>query len=359
MNIKHLVVFFSVASLGLTACGGATKEEEAELAKNVYEREVNRVDTMYLKHTVFQQQITTNGRLRARVKGVVGFKTTGVVVELPVKNGSYVRKGDLIARIDTEEALLNLAQARVRNQKAVIDRMDALINFGYSINDSIHIPEEVMQVVDIRSGYANAQSDLRMAEIALERCTLYAPFSGKIANLTTQLYEQGGANFCTLLDDGAFEVDFTVLETEMDFISPNMGIEFSPLHKPSERYRGRVSEINPMVDANGQIRITGQVSVNRALMDGMNVKIYLENSISGEFVVPKTAVVQRDGYPVLFKYNNGKAEWVYIDIIMASSDKYAITGNKAKQAELYEGDCIIVGGNVNLAHGTDVIINEL
>ena len=358
MNIKQIQLFFCMVSLVLAACGGTSKEEEAELAKNVYEREVNRVDTMYLRRTVFQQQITTNGRLRARVKGVVGFKTTGIVVELPVKNGSFVQKGDLIARIDTEEALLNLAQAQVRYQKAVIDRLDAFINSGYSIEDSLQIPPEVKQIAAIRSGYASAQFDLRTAEIALERCTLYAPFSGKVANLATQLYEQGVANFCTLIDDSAFEVEFTILETEMDFISQNMGIELSPLHKPSERYRGRVTQINPLVDVNGQIKITGEVSVNRSLMDGMNVKIYLENSIPGELVVPKTAVVQRDGYPVLFKYNNGTAEWVYIDIIMSSSEYYAVTGNKSKQAELYPGDCIIVGGNVNLAHGTEVIINN-
>ena len=347
-----------MAALGLAACGGGPQDKEAELAKNVYEREVNRVDTMYLTRTVFQKQLISNGRLRAKVKGVVGFKTQGMVVELPVKNGSYVRKGDLIARIDTEEALLNLAQAQVRYQRAVIDRQDAWINFGYAPNDSLPIPDEVVRIADIRSGYANAQSDLRMAEIALERCTLRAPFSGKIANLSTQLYEQGGANFCTLIDDSAFEVDFTILETEMEFISPNMGIELSPLHKPSERYHGKVTEVNPIVDINGQIKITGQVSGNRALMDGMNVKIYLENSVPGELVVPKTAVVQRDGYPVLFTYANGKAEWVYIDIIMQSSEYYAVTGNKAKQAELSEGACIIVGGNVNLAHGTEVMINN-
>jgi hypothetical protein len=144
----------------------------------------------------------------------------------------------------------------------------------------------------------------------------------------------------------------------MEFISPNMGIELSPLHKPSERYYGRVTEVNPLVDAQSQIKIRGQVSGSRALMDGMNMTIYLENSVPGELVVPKTAVVMRDGYEVLFTYANGKAEWVYVDIVMASSEFYAVTGNKANQAELSEGACIIVAGNVNLAHGTEVVINN-
>lgn len=359
MKLTKVWMFLGVvAAPGLIACGSNQKVDESELAKSIYEREINRVDTVYLKRTVFQKQLVSNGRLRAKTKGVLGFKTPGMVVELPVKNGSFVQKGDLIARLDTEEALLNLAQAQVRYQKAVIERQDALITQGYQLSDSLMIPEATMQMAAIRSGYASALSDLRMAEITLERCTLLAPFSGKIANLSTQLYEQGGANFCTLLDDRAFEVDFSILETEMDFISTNMSIELSPLHKPSERYRGRVSEVNPVIDQHGQIGIVGEVVGNQELMDGMNVKIYLESGVQGQFVVPKTAVVIRDNFPVLFKYGYGKAEWVYVDIVMQNSEYYAITGNKIKQAELSEGDCIIVGGNVNLAHGTEVIINN-
>ena len=358
MIIKRFLIALGLFSaIGVAGCRNNEQKEDPELAKSVYEREVNRVDTLTLKRTTFQKQLVSNGRVRAKVKGEIGFKTSGIVVELPVKNGSFVQKGDLIARLDTEEALLNLSQAKVRFQKTDIDRQDALINQGYQLSDSMHIPESAKQLAAIRSGYATALSDLRMAEIALERCTLLAPFSGKVANLSTRLYEQGGSNFCTLLDDSAFEVDFPILETEMGFISKNMSIELSPLHKPSERFRGRVTEINPVVDQHSQIKIVGEVVGNREFMDGMNVKIYLESSIPGELVVPKSSVVIRDNYHVLFKYNNGKAEWVYIDIIMTSSEYYAVTGNKVKQAELLEGDCIIVGGNLNLAHGSEVIIN--
>ena len=359
MRMARLGLFLCAAvALILSGCKGGGKEKDSELAKNVYEREVNRVDTTYLKRSVFQNQLISNGRLRAKIKGVVGFKTNGIVVELPVKNGSYVQKGDLIARIDNQEALLNLAQAEVRYQRAVIDLQDALLNFGYLPGDSLNIPEQTKRTASIRSGYAAAQSDLETAKLTLERCTLRAPFSGKIANLATKLYELSGATFCTLVDDRSFEVDFTMLETEMAFISQNMGIELSPLHKPSERYRGRVTEINPMVDRQGQIQITGEVTGNHELMDGMNVKLYLESSVPDQLVVPKAAVVMRDGYHVLFKYTNGKAEWVYIDIIMSSSEYHAVAGNKVKQSELLEGDCIIVGGTVNLAHGTEVIINN-
>ena len=360
MNLHPIPALVSLALiLSLSACGNKKDEASSEMAKSSYEREVNQVDTAYLQRTVFKQQLSSNGKLRARVKGVIGFKRQGIVLELPVRNGSYVRKGDLIARIDTEEASLALSQARLRYEKAVIDRQDELIKFGYPLpQDTTQIPQEMLRMSAIRSGFDNARLDLRTAEINLENCRVLAPFSGKVANLKTRLYEPSRADFCTLIDDSSFEVDFVVLESEMGFISSNMEIQLSPLHKPSERFKGRVTEINPGVDERGQIRITATVSGNPSLMDGTNVHVYLENSVPGELVIPKTAVVIRDGYTVLFKYNNNKAEWTYIDVVMASSEYYAVTANAAKSAELKEGDCIIIGGNVNLANGTDVVIKQ-
>ena len=359
MNLHRIPALVSLALiLSLSACGNKKDQDASEMAKSTYERELNQVDTAYLKRTVFKKQLMSNGKLRARAKGVIGFKRQGVVVELPVRNGSYVKKGDLIARIDSEEASLALAQARLRYEKAVIDRQDELIKFGYPSQDTTLVPTELLRMAAIRSGYDNARIDLRTAEINLENCKVLAPFSGKVANLQTRLYEQGRADLCTLIDDTAFEVDFAILETEMDFMTPNMEIQLSPLHKPSERFKGRVTEINPGVDDRGQIRVTALISGNQSLMDGMNVRVYLESSVPGELVVPKTAVVIRDGYTVLFKYRDNKADWTYIDVVMASSEYYAVTANAVKSAELKEGDCIIVGGNVNLAHGTDVVIKQ-
>jgi RND family efflux transporter, MFP subunit len=356
-NLSRLVILALI--LSLTACGNKKDEADSEMAKSTYERELNQVDTAYLQRTVFKKQLSSNGKLQAKARGVVGFKQQGIIVEFPVRNGVFVRKGDLIARIDDEAATLALAQAHLRYEKAVIDRRDELIKFGYPMpQDTTLIPHDLLRMSAIRSGYDNARIDLRTAEINLENCRVLAPFSGKVANLKTRLYEQSRADLCTLIDDSSFEVDFAILETEMDFITPNMEIQLSPLHKPSERYKGRVTEINPGVDERGQIRITAVVSGNQSLMDGMNVKVYLESSVPGELVVPKTAVVIRDGFTVLFKYENGKAFWTYIDVVMASSEYYAVTANVAKSAELNAGDCIIVGGNVNLAHGSEVIIRN-
>lgn len=95
------------------------------------------------------------------------------------------------------------------------------------------------------------------------------------------------------------------------------------------------------------------------LIDGMNVKVIVENSVPNMFVVPKEAVVERDGYHVIFTYNKEtrRAVWTYVDIVFSNLNSYAITGNAKKETEIKEGDVVIVSGNLNLADDTEVKAN--
>jgi len=57
--------------------------------------------------------VKATGQLEARTEVMLGFEINGVVAEVPVERGQAVRAGDLLARLDTAEAELQLAQAEV------------------------------------------------------------------------------------------------------------------------------------------------------------------------------------------------------------------------------------------------------
>ena len=90
----------------------------------------------------------------------------------------------------------------------------------------------------------------------------------------------------------------------------------------------------------------------------MNVKVTVDKVLDSRLVVPKSAVVVRDNLNVLFRYNNGRADWVYVNILAANSDSYAIEANAARGAELSVGEQIIVSGNLNLADGSIVSLKQ-
>jgi hypothetical protein len=95
-------------------------------------------------------------------------------------------------------------------------------------------------------------------------------------------------------------------------------------------------------------------------MDGMNVRLVVENAVEQQFVVPKEAVVERDGYHVIFLYDpkTQHAVWTYVDIAYSNLTSFAITGCEKKETELHEGDIVITSGNLNLADDTEVRVSE-
>ena len=206
------------------------KREDSEAAKAEYVAERNVVDTVVLRPRNFNKQIVGNGKLRAVTKSVLRFATAGDISEVCVANGQSVRQGEVIARLDPRSAQLRLEQAHQTLDKAEIDRVDALISFGYS--DTTDVPKERRRVADIRSGYASAVNSLKQAEIDLMNTTLKAPFAGKIANLQSKVYEKPNDPFCTLIDDRTFDVDFNLLESEVGFVAVGQTVKTASFNRP-------------------------------------------------------------------------------------------------------------------------------
>lgn len=339
-------------------CSGNSNEAETELAKDNYRIEKNTVDTMHLRKQPFSRETISNGTLKGTRRAQLRFATNGEVASVVVKNGSRVRQGDVIARLNTQTLQLDYERAQQSLSKAQLDLYDALIGFGYS-RDTSNVPADILNVAKIRSGYAGALNSYKIAKIALQNATLTAPHSGVVANLTVKPHEYSSEAVCTIIDDSAFNVEFKVLEGELPYIATGREVAVQPFIDATQNYTGTIKEINPYVDEKGQIAITASISNKGGkLIEGMNVKVFIKSVKENLPTVPKSAVVMRDGYDVLFVFNpkTNKAEWRYVDIIHSNSTHHVVRGHKEKDVQLFEGEAIIISGNLNLADGSDVEI---
>lgn len=346
----------------LASCsGGSGSGDDADTSvnKKAQMQLSNPVDTILLRRGTFRSQLISNGKLRAQQKSDLKFAASGTVTWLAGGNGDPVASGAALARVDDREARLQLEQARQTMQKADIDLQDALLGFGYDIADTSRVPGETMRIARLRSGYDAAATGLESARMAVENCVLKAPFAGKIANLQTKLHENPkGDFFCSVINDRSFDVEFNILESELGSVRPGQEVTVATFVEPARRHKGRITNINPTVDDKGQIAVTANIPNSGALIDGMNVKVYVESSVPDKLVVPKSAVLVRDDREVLFRYDaqTGKAMWTYVLIEMSNSDSHVVSANTDRGAELNEGDAVIVSGNLNLADGSDVEI---
>lgn len=348
------IVIVNIMTL-LYGCSKKQKLPEMEIRQQVTSETY--VDTMTLRMSIFNKQIVCNGRLRAKAKSELNFVTQGITAEILVKEGISVQKGSLIASLDKRERLRELEKAEKELERAKVELVDKLIGLGYDATMQ-GIPDDVMKRAEVTSGYFSAQYQLQSAKKALNECNLYAPFSGRIANLEARPY-QNNSKICTLIDDSQFEVEFRILEAELSSVKKGQKIKVSPFVSDSLSFEGVVTEINPLVDDKGLIKVMARLdNKDNALIDGMNVRIIIEEQVRNMFVVPKDAVVERDGYHVAFIYKNGQAVWTYVDVIHSNISSFAITGCQRKETSIHEGDIVITSGNLNLADGTKVKLNS-
>lgn len=345
----------------LTACGGKEKAQEAEEPEiSEMQNHVIEVDTMVLRRTDFNRQMVCNGHLRAARKSTLRPRhASDLLASVLVQNGQRVSAGVLLAVTDETEYRRALSQARMSLEKARVDLADQFIGLGYNADGRTDggdaISDAARRRAELASGYASAQFQYETAEQSLRDCRLTAPFAGRVADLKGRAHQALDADFCSLIDDSWYDVEFSVLEAELPSLSVGQTVLVSPFVDEDFVSEGRLTNVNPTVDEKGLVTVTARIKGgDERLIDGMNVRVVVERQLRRLFVVPKEAVVERDGYRVVFVYHDGHAIWTYVDVTEENLTSYVITGNAKKETTIEEGDVIITSGNLNLADNTAV-----
>jgi membrane fusion protein, multidrug efflux system len=357
-RLNGLIIILSALFI-FTDCSQKKREREAEIIdKNQYLPEKNEVDIIVLEKSIFKKEIVSNGKLIALQKSDLKFEVSEILEKLHVNNGDYVKKGQLLATLNAYPYQQKVKKAEIDLKQATLEFNDLQVRRGFNSNTKDSLNKREYDMMAIKSGYQNALHQLENARFDLKLTRLTAPFSGKIANIDSKQYEQisTSTTFITLINDAIFEVKFYVIESELRDIKIKERVTILPF-AIDKAFEGYITTINPQVEKDGTILIKAQVKNDGYLLEGMNVKVFIEKEIQDQFVVPKSAVVLRDNQEVLFTVKNGKAYWTYVKTLMENSKEYAIIPHPDKSnTTLKTGDTIIVSDNLNLAHGSEITI---
>jgi RND family efflux transporter MFP subunit len=332
------------------SCKPTHGKADEESSKIAFREELNEVKTMNLATSTFQKELVSNGKLRAFCKCDLNFKLSGVVKKLTVSNGTFVNKGAVLGTLEDFEQKNHLEKSSQVLSKALLDLEDVLIGQGYDGKDTIQIPKEVLRIAKLKSGFSSARLEYKKALYDMQATSLLAPFDGVVANLNGRIYDRtdAGKPFCTLIDRKSFEAEFSVMESELKDLQKGQTVRVFPFAFEGE-YIGKITQINPVIEDNGLVKITAKVNNNRGkLLEGMNVRILIQNNLPNQFVVPKSAVLLRQNKEVVFTYKDGIAIWHYVSTGQENSTSYTITDG------LQAGDEVIIDGNLNLAHEAKV-----
>ncbi|MEQ8339173.1 MAG: efflux RND transporter periplasmic adaptor subunit [Cyclobacteriaceae bacterium] len=333
------------------SCQKADPEKEAESVKRSYEAYLPEVTVTKLERQDFNKEVLSNGTLQAFRKAEIRSEVAGVITAVNIANGQRVTAGSRLVSLDDSEASQNLKRSQVSLDQAAIELEDQLINHQFDF-DTTTMNQEVLRNLKIKSGYSTALLDLQEARHELSKTRINAPFPGRVADLDVKVYNHvsAGDEICKLIDDSKFEVVFPVIESEIALLQKGQAVQVSP-YAINASYNGTITAINPLVDENGLIQVKALIdNSDGKLIEGLNVRVAIRQEVEGQLVIPKEALLQRDGRQVVFTLmEDSTAYWNYVEVGFENADSYTVTDG------LEENQLIIIEGNINLAHESKVI----
>lgn len=332
------------------------KVEEAPTESFRNEVKATEVHVATAERKTFDYLIPATGKLEAGAEVLAVIEQAGYLLEVNVREGQYVNKGDIIARLDPTEAEFRLEKAKisVRNANANYES-DKL---GYPIlfeSEDLEEQAIVDEQLKAKAGIFLSEVELKEAQMAFDRSVVKAPISGQVADLKYKAGSLVGASseLCQILGTSEFILKVKVLESDISWISINQQAEVYPISSTQTALKGRVTGINPKVDESGLVQVSITLAANKSLLPGMNARAIIRAPQNDSLVVPKDALVFRSGRAVVFTIENKESKWNYVEV----------GKDNGEEVEILEGleanSTVITSNNLQLAHQAPVqIIKE-
>jgi len=200
--------------------------------------------------------VTATGTINAVTSVDVGTQVSGIISKLYADFNSIVKKGQLIAQIDSTflvqsvkdaEANLEKAKAQYTDSKRNLERTKTLLERG--LDSQLNYDAALTTYESNGASLKSAQAALDRAKINLSYASIYAPIDGVVINRAVNIGQTVAASFSsptlfTIANDlKKMQVQTTVDETDIGKISIGQEAAFTVDAYPDDNFKGMVSQI--------------------------------------------------------------------------------------------------------------------
>ena len=270
--------------------------------------------------------LTATGYVEAERKADLSPKITSRITELNVTEGSRVKTGDVIARLDNTDLDAQLAEAKANwvNAKAELARQRSLYEQQLA-------PKATLDVAVASEAATRARVDYVKA--LLDYTEIRAPFAGVVTAKRAFVGEavspfgsspsgggSGGA-IVTLVEFSSLYVGADVNEANLSKLAPNQPAEITLDAVPDKVYHGQLRQIVPAADrqkATVRVKVAFLDADDRILPDLSARVSFTAEATQGKasrsrVVIPKTALTTVDGKSGVFRLVEGRAKFVPVE----------------------------------------------
>lgn len=287
----------------LAGCGGAPKPETAGPKPSLVVTTVSPVNQQ------MERTIAVSGSVAAWQEMSLGVELTGIrVAEVLVEVGDRVRAGQPLLRLDARtlqvqarQADASVAQARASLQlaRANSERGTTLVKQG--LISSSNADELQATLTSAEAQVATAEADRDAARLSLGFATLTAPDAGVISARAVQPGQivSSGTDLLRLIRQGRLEWRAELTETDLTRVKIGTPVELAGPGGPT--IVGRVRTVSPAVDPATRTGILyADLPAPGDLRSGMFAQGQILLGATTVSVLPREAIVFRDGFPYVF-----------------------------------------------------------
>ena len=313
-------------------------------------KQVLNVNAKVIKPQSLTDEFTTTGVLLPDEEVDLSFETSGKIVEINFEEGTAVKKGQLLAKVNDRQlqaqlqrliSQLKLAEDRVFRQDALLKR-DAVSKEAYE---------------QVKTDLATLNADIEIIKANIELTELRAPFDGVIGlrQVSIGTYASPTTVVAKLTKIAPLQVEFSVPERYAKQIKKGTNLNFS-VEGTLDAFGAQVYAVESAIDPNLH-QFTARAlypNVNRTLLPGRYASVLLKkDEIPNAIAIPTEAIVPEMGKDKVYLYKSGKAEPVdIITGIRTASEVQVIRG-------LHVGDTIITSGTLQLRTGLAVTLDNI
>jgi membrane fusion protein (multidrug efflux system) len=294
--------------------------------------------------------IRQSGTLKPDEEVDLSFETSGKIVGINFTEGTRVKKGDLLAKINDRplqaqreklEAQLKMAEAKEFRQRSLLDK-DAISQESYD---------------QVQTDVQSLKADINLIIARISETELRAPFDGIIGlrDLSEGSFVTSSTKIVRLTKISPLKMEFAISQKYASEIKIGYPITFT-IEGFSKTFNASVYAIEPKIDIETRTIVLRAMyqNKNEELKPGVYASITLElSNIDNAIAIPTEALIPEMEGEKVFVYRNGKAQSVKVNTGLRTESRIQITNG------LKFGDTVITSGIMQLRQNLPVLLDTV
>ena len=337
--MRHRILAAALAA-ALTAAACSKPEAPAQPLRTVR--------VMKIDGAAVSGGLTFPGEVRARFEARLGFRLGGKLVERRVDVGAVVKKGQVLARLDAQDASLNAAQAEANRALAEAEakRYRELREKNFVSQAVLDAKETALKTAAAQAGVARNQAGYT---------TLVADRDGVVTAVEAEAGQvvAAGQTVLRVAEGNEKEIVIAVPEGDVEKVRGAEGFAVSLNSLPGRSWTGRLRELSPSADAATRT-FTARIGVAQA---DEAVRLGMSARVEAKVGLRDTAL--RLPLSAFFTRNDQANVWVVdpatqtVKLTRVETD--GVSGNEMRvKAGLQSGQLVVTAGANLLEDGQKV-----